>query len=86
MSEHEPWNIAAEMAKIANRDVDVIDLRNATTVLQFQVINEGKRLWVGNAVLADQFETFVCSSYQRLNEERKDQIADIKKRGSVFDG
>jgi predicted nucleotidyltransferase len=76
------WRLASELADRLGRDVDLIDLRQASTVLQHQVVVEGKRLW-SHGLDSDEFELMVQSEYWDLAIQRQHLIADIKQRGSV---
>ena len=39
------WRLAGDLAVLNKGDVDLVDLRTASTVLQHQVITTGQRLW-----------------------------------------
>ncbi|MGL4832992.1 MAG: type VII toxin-antitoxin system MntA family adenylyltransferase antitoxin, partial [Shewanella sp.] len=39
------WHIAEKLASELDIDVDLVDLRTASTVLCQQVVTQGKRLW-----------------------------------------
>lgn len=78
------WELAQRLAALAAHDVDLVDLRSASTVLRMQVISSGERLYCRDAAAVEQFEDFVFSSYARLNEERHGILADIAARGSVY--
>jgi len=78
------FELAQHIASIVNRDVDLIDLRRASTVLQFQIIGNGERIYCSDDYISELFADTVFSMYQRLNEERKYILADIKDRGSVM--
>lgn len=67
-----------------NADVDLINLRAATTVLQFQIISTGVRIYCIDDFFCNSFDLMVYSSYQHLHEERREIIEDIKKRGYVY--
>jgi predicted nucleotidyltransferase len=79
------WELAQKIATFAGRDVDLIDLLRAPTVLRMQVIAHGERLYCADANALDLFEDMVFSSYARLNEERRDVLADIHQRGKIFE-
>lgn len=64
--------------------IDLIDLKNAPTVLKFQIIMNGKRIFCSNKYEADSFEMYTFSDYVRLNEARRGILEAIKKRGSIF--
>ena len=77
------WEIAQSLASRIGRDVDLLDLRKASTVMQMQVISDGRRLYCSDETLCGQFEDRVFSDYAWLNEERAGILGDIKKRGAV---
>lgn len=60
-----------KLAHRFSRDVDLVDLLAASTVLQHQIIQNGKLLW-GEKNEQMQFEMQVLSMYQHLNEERSE--------------
>jgi predicted nucleotidyltransferase len=74
------WEIAQKLAVLCLRDVDLIDLKTANTVLRFYVVATGERLY-GKGYEVDLFETVSFSAYLRFKEERKaivDAIIDDK--------
>lgn len=64
--------------------IDLIDLNKVPTVLKFQVILNGKRIYCANIYDCDSFEMYAFSDYVRLNEERRDILKEIQQRGSVL--
>jgi uncharacterized protein len=66
------------------KDVDFINLNQASTVLQFQITTTGTHLYVKDSSLVLQYETLVLSMYQRLQEERKDIIDEVISSGKVY--
>lgn len=77
------WELAQTLASYVRRDVDLVDLLGASTVLRMQVVAHGERLYQNNVNEVEQFEGTIYSSYARLNEERRDIVADVLQRGSV---
>jgi uncharacterized protein len=75
-----------DLAVILNRDVDLVDLRAASTVMQMQVLSTGECLFCGDVQARDLFEMIAYASYARLNEERAGILEDIRTRGSVYGG
>lgn len=60
-----------------------LDLRAASTVMQYQVITTGQCLWsVGLA--AGLFETYVLSEKTALDEARAPLMADIQRTGKIY--
>lgn len=75
-----------DLSLLLRRDVDLIDLRQASTVLRMQVVSTGECLFNADDTRREQFETMVYSSYARLNEERRGILDDIRARGRVYAG
>ena len=75
-----------ELAIILHRDVDLLDLRATSTVMQMQVLSTGECLFSGDNHAQELFEMIVYSSYARLNEERSGILEDVRTRGSVYAG
>lgn len=80
----ELWYAAQELASEIGRDVDVVDLASASTVMRAQVVHTGERLYCDDPVACETFEDYVYSSYARLNEERRGILEDVLRRGSVY--
>lgn len=78
------WDLAQELAREAGRDVDLVDLRAASTVMRAQVISKGQRLFCADERKCAEFEDYVYSAYARFNEERRAILQDIRQRGSVY--
>lgn len=76
--------LAFELAKIAGRDVDLVDLRRAPTVLGMQIISTGRRLFCRDMFICEQLESQIFSDYVDLNERRSGILQDIRERGSVY--
>lgn len=53
------FNLSSDLADLAGCDVDLVDLRAASTVMQHQIIQTGVRWWAKNHQ-ADLFEIYVC--------------------------
>ncbi|WPD21101.1 MAG: nucleotidyltransferase domain-containing protein [Candidatus Electrothrix scaldis] len=68
---------AFELAELLGRDVDLLNLRQASTVIQHQVVSYGKLLYVGDEYAQGEFEMYTLSLYQKLNEERAAILEDF---------
>jgi predicted nucleotidyltransferase len=78
------FELAQELAAQLHRDVDLVDLRSASTVMRMQVISTGECLFKVCDQLQGEFEDLVYSTYARLNEERREILNDVRTRGSVY--
>lgn len=56
---------------IYHKDVDLIDLQQATTVMRAQIFSPKRRIFCTDEVFCAYFEMYAYSDYARLNEERK---------------
>jgi uncharacterized protein len=78
------WELAQSLASLAKQDVDLVDLTQASTVLRMQVVAHGERIYCSDEAEAEMFEDRVFSSYARLNEERREILSDVRRRGSIY--
>ena len=79
------WQLAGELADIAGCAVDLLDLRAAATVMQYQVVTPGERWWAQDAQAA-MFESAILSEKTALDTARAGLLADIRERGTVYGG
>lgn len=77
------FDLQERLAVLAGRDVDLVDLRAASTVMQAQVIHTGTVVHDAQPSARAAFETTAFSTYAMLNEERAGILADIAARGRV---
>ena len=78
------FDLAGELADAAGCTVDLLDLRAASTVMQYQIITTGVRWWQKDSQAA-LFETVILSEKTALDEARQTLIDEIQHRGSVYD-
>lgn len=78
------FDLAGELADAAGCAVDLLDLRAASTVMQYQITTTGVRWWQKNSQAA-LFEAAILSEKTALDEARYALIDDIQHRGSVYD-
>jgi len=77
------WDIANNLADKTGYSVDLLDMRAASTVMQYQVLQTGQRLW-GKNLEAGLFECFVLSEKTALNSSRATLLSDIQTRGNIY--
>jgi predicted nucleotidyltransferase len=78
------FELAQELAAQLHRDVDLVDLRTASTVMRMQVISTGECLAAPEEAARREFEMYAYSDYARLNEERRDILKRISASGLVY--
>ena len=64
------FDLAQDLAIALNRDVDLVDLQRASTVMAKEVYRTGRLLFRRDAGTQHWFEMRTLSDYARLNEER----------------
>lgn len=77
------WDVSNNLAEIAGCDVDLLDMRATSTVMQYQILQTGRRLWT-IGLEADLFECFVLNEKLHFDQARAGLLADIQKRGTVY--
>lgn len=65
-----------DLEALLGKEADLINLRQAPTVLQKEVIAADRCIFKADGCSADEFEMMTLSNYQKLNEERKDIVKD----------
>lgn len=63
------FNLSSDLADLAGCDVDLLDIRAASTVMQYQILTTGERWWAVDYP-ADLFEIFVLREKIDLDERR----------------
>ena len=84
LDEYEVFMLAQQLASKINRDVDLVDLRKASTVFQGQIVATGKIIYCTDEQTRMNYEMKVLKMYAKLGEERKLIIDDIEESGTVF--
>ena len=77
------FNLSGSLADIAGCPVDLLDLRAASTVMQYQILTLGTAWWRKD-VRAGLYEAAMLSEKMALDEARAGLIRDVTQRGSVY--
>lgn len=77
------FEMANQLADKLGYEVDLLDLRAASTVMQYQVITTGRRLWAKDAQ-ADLFDVFVLNEKLDFDELRAEQLNEIRETGRIY--
>lgn len=72
------------LERLLNKEVDLINLRQVSTVFQKEIIMAERRIFTANQYATDEFEMLTLSFYQKLNEERADILAEGLRSGSFY--
>lgn len=76
--------LCAELGSLLKKSVDLINLREVSTVFQKEIIAADRRIHTGNAYAAEEFEMLVLSFYQKLSEERAGILAEGLRSGRFY--
>jgi len=78
------FELAQDLAVHLHHDVDLVDLRTASTVMRMQVISTGECLAAPNEAVRREFEMYAYSDYARLNEERREILKRVSESGLIY--
>lgn len=84
--EYELFIITQQLAGKLGREVDLVDLKKASTVLSAQIIGKGKMIYVKDEKKFAEFRIRALKEYVLLNDERAEILEAIAKRGRVYGG
>lgn len=85
LTTYEIFQLAQELADILKIEVDLIDLRTASTVLQAQIYTTGTIIYSANDLLLRNLQMTALSMYAKLNEEREIILKKINESGSIYE-
>jgi len=72
------------LESVLKKEVDLINLRQASTVFQKEVIMADRRIFCADLYAADEFEMLVLSFYQELNEQRREILGAFYKTRRAY--
>ncbi|MCK6493764.1 MAG: nucleotidyltransferase domain-containing protein [Nitrospira sp.] len=75
------FELGQELAARLGRDVDLLDLKRASTVMRAQVLATGRILDSREGSARAEFEMYAYSDYARLNEERRQPVRQSNQAG-----
>ncbi|MGI6451706.1 MAG: type VII toxin-antitoxin system MntA family adenylyltransferase antitoxin [Desulfitobacteriia bacterium] len=76
--------ITQRLAGKLNRDVDLVDLKKASTVFQAQIVGKGSPIYIRDKRKYAEFQIRALKDYVILNEERAQILKNIAQRGRVY--
>lgn len=77
------FELAGDLADVAGCPVDLLDLRAASTVMQYQIITRGECWWARDAQAA-LYEAVILSEKTALDTARAGLMNDIRQTGTVY--
>lgn len=84
LSTYERFILASNLSSLAEREVDLIDVKKIDTVFTMQIYSEGIPIYIAdeNTFISQRIRAY--SMYVTLNEQRAPVIKAIKESGRVF--
>lgn len=73
-----------KLSALLHKEVDLLNLRRISTVFQKEVVMADRRIYTGDEYAAEEFEMLTLSFYQKLNEERREILAEGLRSGSFY--
>ena len=77
------FDLSGELSELTACPVDLLDLRAASTVMQYQIITTGVCWWHLDS-RSGIYESFILSEKLALDISRASLMADIKQRGTIY--
>lgn len=77
------WDLANRLADLVGCPVDLLNLRAASTVMQYRIITTGTCLWSRDSSVAN-YESFILSEKTALDEARSGLLDDIQQTGTIY--
>lgn len=78
------WELKNELANLVHREVDLVDLTAADTVLRMQVVGTGQRMYASDFAKSEAWDSLVYSMYLKLNDDRREILDEIAKSGKIY--
>lgn len=86
-AETDPYKLfllANQLAMLMKRDVELVDLRQASTVFRAQIVSSGEALFYQDKAFKENYEVRSLKEYAKLNEERSAILEAVREGGSVY--
>jgi len=84
VSEYDLFIRSQYLAEKIGREIDLVDLKKASTVLKAQIIGRGMAIYIGNETKFAEFQIRALKEYGNLNDERAQVFDSIARRGRVY--
>ncbi|OLO40668.1 DNA polymerase subunit beta [Alkalihalophilus pseudofirmus] len=85
LTNYERFILAQYLADLVKKEVDLVDIKQASTVFQAQIVGLGKVIYCSNEKQRHEFEMLTLKMYAKLNEERKPILDQIKESGKIYE-
>lgn len=81
---YELFLLANKLALFLKKDVEIINLKQISTVFAAQIVGTGEVLYSKDDYMREEFAMLTFKKYAKLNEERKVILDSIREDGSIY--
>lgn len=85
LTTYEVFQLAQELADILKIEVDLVNIRTASTVFKAQIYTTGTVIYSVNDTLLKNLQMIALSMYAKLNEERENILKKIGESGTIYE-
>ncbi|MBD8590385.1 nucleotidyltransferase domain-containing protein [Peribacillus simplex] len=85
LTTYEVFQLAQELADILKIEVDLVNIRTASTVFKAQIYTTGTVIYSVNDTLLKNLQMTALSMYAKLNEERENILKKIGESGTIYE-
>ncbi|ASV70139.1 MULTISPECIES: type VII toxin-antitoxin system MntA family adenylyltransferase antitoxin [Cytobacillus] len=82
---YEKFIVAQELASFLQMDVDLVNIKEVSTVFKAQIFSSGQLIYAQDEELYKEQRMIALSMYAKLNEERKIVLDKIDESGSIYE-
>jgi len=86
VTSYDIYFFAQALALAVDREVDLVDFMQASTVFKAQILGLGQVIYSNDPKKLAEFQIRTLKDYALLNEERAEILKNISARGSVYGG
>ncbi|MFT8323434.1 MAG: nucleotidyltransferase domain-containing protein [Bacillus sp. (in: firmicutes)] len=85
ITKYDIFMLAQELAAIIKKEVDLVNITEASTVFQAQIYTTGKVIYCHDNTLRMKEQMKALSMYAKLNEERKNILKKVDESGTIYE-
>lgn len=77
-------DISKQLEEIIKKEVDLIDLDNANSILKYEILYSGMPIYIKNEYYYDLYVIDACNEFLEVNEDRESIINRIIAGGDIY--
>ena len=85
IDEYQLYMVSQQLADELKREVDIVDLKDASTIFKAEIIKNGKLIYNSDNLGKMYYQLEVLREYTFLNERRQEIIDKLKKKVAKYD-